>query len=120
MIQRQNIPDDEGEESSNNEDIIKHGKSDEEPMESLSKFFPLHNKYSDGVAWKHDDIREISYKIDEWLPRTPRTPTKIEATPSTQKEKIFYDDFDQLIPILLFWKCLLQLKLILCIKNLNL
>ena len=66
MIQNHNIPDDEGEESSNKEDIIKHGKSDEEPVESLLEFFPPHNEYSDSVAWKSDASKDISNRIDDY------------------------------------------------------
>ena len=66
MIQNHNIPDDEGEESSNKEDIIKHGKSDEEPVESLLEFFPLHDKNSDGVAWKSNASKGISKKVDDY------------------------------------------------------
>ena len=66
MIQNHNIPDDKGEESSNDEDIIKHGKSDEEPVESLLEFFPLHNEYSDSVAWKHDASKDIFNRIDDY------------------------------------------------------
>ena len=65
-IQKQNIPDDEGEESGDDEDIIKHGKCNEEPVESLLELFPLHNKNSDGVAWKSKATKEISNKVDDY------------------------------------------------------
>ena len=64
MIQNHNIPDDEGEESSNDKDIIKHGKRNKEPVESLLEFFPPHNEYSDGVTWKSDE--NISNRIDDY------------------------------------------------------
>ena len=44
------IPDSEGEDSSDDEDIIKHGESNEESVESLLELFPPHNDHSDSVA----------------------------------------------------------------------
>ena len=44
------MPDSEGEDSSDDEDIIKHGESNEESVESLLELFPPHNNNSDSVA----------------------------------------------------------------------
>ena len=43
-------PDSEGEDSSDDEDIIKHGESNEESVESLLELFPPHNDHGDSVA----------------------------------------------------------------------
>ena len=66
IIQKQNIPDDKGEQSSDDEDIIKHSKCNEEPVESLLEFFPLHDEYRDCVAWKHDATKDMSNKGNDY------------------------------------------------------
>ena len=63
---KEDKPDDESEESGDDEDIIKDGQCDEQPMESLAEFLPLHNEYSDCIAWKYDDVKDISNKVDDY------------------------------------------------------
>ena len=49
-VQKEDTPDAKSEESSNDEDIIKDSKCNEQLVKSLSKIFPLHDKYGDTVA----------------------------------------------------------------------
>ena len=35
-------------------------------MEGLTKFLPLHNEYGDCIAWKYDDVKYISNKVDDY------------------------------------------------------
>ena len=57
------IPDAESEKSSNDEQIIKDCKSNQQPVESFSELFPLHDDDSDSISLKHNHI--ISVILDQ-------------------------------------------------------
>ena len=61
------LPDAESEESSNDEQIIKDCQSNQQPVESFSELFPLHDDDSDSISLKHNHISVILDQQDSYL-----------------------------------------------------
>ena len=60
----QYIPDDECEESGDDEDIVKHCKSNQQLVESFLELFPFHDADSEQISWQHDGVNDILERID--------------------------------------------------------